>query len=30
MDFYRAGNADPTIRTFTDDLRAALRQQLLP
>jgi hypothetical protein len=26
MDFYRAGNADPTIRTFTDDLRSALRQ----
>jgi len=29
MDFYRAGNADPTIRTFTDDLRAAMRQRLL-
>jgi hypothetical protein len=26
MDFYRAGHSDPTIRTFTDDLRSALRQ----
>lgn len=26
MDFYRAGNADPTIRTFTDELRRALRR----
>jgi hypothetical protein len=26
MDFYRAGRSDPTIRDFTDDLRAALRQ----
>lgn len=26
MDFYRAGHADPTIRTFTDHLRGALRQ----
>lgn len=26
MDFYRAGRSDPTIRTFTADLRAALRR----
>jgi hypothetical protein len=26
MDFYRAGNADPTILSFTDGLRATLRQ----
>lgn len=26
MDFYRAGKSDPTIRAFTDDLRAALRR----
>lgn len=26
MDFYRAGRSDPTIQTFTDDLRAALRR----
>jgi hypothetical protein len=26
MDIYRAGHADPTIRAFYDDLRAALRQ----
>lgn len=27
MDFYRAGRSDPTIQTFTDDLRAALRRR---
>ena len=26
MDIYRAGRADPTIRAFYEDLRAALRQ----
>jgi hypothetical protein len=26
MDFYRAGQADPTIQTFTDELRAVLRR----
>jgi hypothetical protein len=26
MDFYRAGRSDPTIQTFTDDLRNALRR----
>lgn len=26
MDIYRAGQADPTFRAFTDDVRAALRQ----
>jgi hypothetical protein len=26
MDFYQAGRSDPTIQSFTDDLRAALRR----